>query len=519
MKSKNSRTLILISVFIAVLAMNFGFVFSTSSSNSYGQQITLIDDLKTSTEYNVTIVIDDTNPAIDWATRKAEGLCTGSGTAADPYIISGHIFNSFLNIIHSRKHFRIQNCEFTDNIYGMWISNISNGIIEDNHVSNALFGFDIMNCSHIEFRNNNCSLLGNTGFLAQFSNDLSFYSNIVSKKTSDGIRLNTLENSILEGNTMNDNSNFGIMIVDSNSLTITANTANLNLMGVYVANSDYCLVSGNTINESNAHGIYVSNSNNNTIEDNTVQYSVLSGIFLDNSEDTSIYRNSISHNNENGIELTSSDNITIIDNEAFINTENGISVFSSDENRLETNDLHKNGENGIQLISGSQQNILTGNIASFNNLSGIALELNSHNNLIYDNIASNNQHHGFYISGSNNNFITINRANDNALNGIQLLLSDRNRITSNTVYNNVNGTNLASSDDNVIFGNNLANNIYCYNETNSFDNIYEENICQAPAALSVPLDPFILGLIIGLAIGLGALAAVIILSLVRGRKK
>jgi len=36
---------------------------------------------------------------------------------------------------------------------------------------------------------------------------------------------------------------------------------------------------------------------------------------------------------------------------------------------------------------------------------------------------------------------------------------------------------------------------------------------------SLGLDLFILGLIIGLVIGLGALAAVVILSLVRGRKK
>ena len=87
------------------------------------------------------------------------------------------------------------------------------------------------------------------------------------------------------------------------------------------------------------------------------------------------------------------------------------------------------------------------------------------------------------------------------------------------VHNNVNGTNLVSSDDNVIFGNNLANNIYCYNETNSFDNIYENNICQSPATPSLPLDPFILGLIIGLVVGFGALAAVLILNSLRGRKK
>ncbi len=519
MKSKNRRTTVFVSVFIVVLAINFGFVFSTLNSNSHTQQITLIDDLRTSTEYNVTIVIDDTNPASDWAIAKAAGICTGSGTAVDPYVISGHVFNSFLNIVNSRKYFKVQNCEFTDTTYGMWVSNISNGIIEDNHVSNALFGFDVASSSHLEFRNNNISLLGNTGILAAFSNNLSFYSNIANKKTSMGITLNTVEDCILEGNTLNENNNYGAMIVNSDSITITANTADDNLMGLYIVNSDYCSVSENTVKKSGAYGIYISDSANNTVEENTVHYNVLDGISIDDSDDTLFYLNSVAHNNASGIEVTSSDNITIVDNEAFNNTENGIIVQSSDNSRLETNNVNQNGEHGIRLYSGSQQNVLAGNLASFNNLSGISLELNSHNNLIYENTVSNNQLHGIYLSGSNNNFITINRANDNTLNGIQLVSSDRNKITSNTAYNNVNGTNLVSSDDNIIFGNNLANNIYCYNETNSFDNIYEDNICQAPATPSVPLDPFVLGLIIGLVIGLGALAAVLILNFLRGRKE
>ncbi|GAJ16362.1 unnamed protein product, partial [marine sediment metagenome] len=98
-------------------------------------------------------------------------------------------------------------------------------------------------------------------------------------------------------------------------------------------------------------------------------------------------------NGANGIELTNSDKTTIIDNEAFNNTENGIYMVNSDDNKLETNNLHHNVEDGIRLFSGSQQNILDGNMASFNNLSGIALDLNCHNNLIYDNTVSNNKHH------------------------------------------------------------------------------------------------------------------------------
>jgi parallel beta-helix repeat protein len=122
-------------------------------------------------------------------------------------------------------------------------------------------------------------------------------------------------------------------------------------------------------------------------------------------------------------------------------------------------------------------------------------------------------------NNSDSNLITLNTANNNEMNGIHLLLSDYNVISSNTANNNNNGTYLDSSNNNKILGNTFLNNLDCYNETGSVNNLFEDNICTAPITPSPGLDPFILGLIVGLAIGLGALAAVVILSLTRGRKK
>jgi len=48
---------------------------------------------------------------------------------------------------------------------------------------------------------------------------------------------------------------------------------------------------------------------------------------------------------------------------------------------------------------------------------------------------------------------------------------------------------------------------------------YSDNICTAPSAPPPGLDPFVIGLLIGLAIGLGALAAVVIFNLIRGKRK
>jgi len=105
------------------------------------------------------------------------------------------------------------------------------------------------------------------------------------------------------------------------------------------------------------------------------------------------------------------------------------------------------------------------------------------------------------------------------MNGISLSTSDGNFIFSNTANGNINGTYLLTSDNNIVSDNLFLNNVNCYSETDSNNNLFSNNICTAPITPSPGLDPFILGLIFGLAIGLGALAVVIILSLVRGRKK
>ncbi|MBY9016251.1 MAG: right-handed parallel beta-helix repeat-containing protein [Candidatus Lokiarchaeota archaeon] len=208
-----------------------------------------------------------------------------------------------------------------------------------------------------------------------------------------------------------------------------------------------------------------------------------------------------------------------MDNEVYNNLENGIRYYSIDDSKIENNNAHHNGQFGIRVISGSLRNFIRGNIASFNNLSGICLMSSSNDNIIYQNTALNNTEHGLFLEGSDSNLITLNIANKNGLNGIHLLLSDDNVIVSNTANNNNNGTYLDSSNNNKIFGNSFLNNLDCYNETGSLNNLFEENICTAPTIPSLGLDPFILGLILGLVIGLGALAAVIIISLARGRKK
>jgi len=184
MKSKISRTLVLISVFIAILTINLGFIFTNMSISKATNQITFLEGLHISATYNSTIVIDDTNPVSDWATAKAAGYCTGTGTSGDPYIISNDLFNVTtwgycLQIMHSRKYFRVLDSEFMNSGVGsMFLFNTSNGLVQGNQMPGFIFGIDVNNCSDITFRSNNCSL-GTLGFLVQNSRSLIFDSNIV----------------------------------------------------------------------------------------------------------------------------------------------------------------------------------------------------------------------------------------------------------------------------------------------------------------------------------------------------
>ena len=141
------------------------------------------------------------------------------------------------------------------------------------------------------------------------------------------------------------------------------------------------------------------------------------------------------------------------------------------------------------------------------------------NNLLYDNTASYNEEHGIYLSGADDNILLSNEANNNDENGIHLLNSIGNTLMGNTANNNNNGTYLETSNNNIVINNIFLGNDVCYNETGSTGNIFKDNICTSAELPAVPLDPFILGLIFGLVIGFGALAAVLLLFFLRGRKK
>ena len=72
--------------------------------------------VRISATYTSLVEINATDPTRNWAVAKSAGICTGEGTAGDPYVIKDHIFSISsgrgLIIENSRVYFRIENCSF-----------------------------------------------------------------------------------------------------------------------------------------------------------------------------------------------------------------------------------------------------------------------------------------------------------------------------------------------------------------------------------------------------------------------
>ena len=179
------------------------------------------------------------------------------------------------------------------------------------------------------------------------------------------------------------------------------------LNGIFLINSDYNIITGNTVQEADyvvdlesccyntisynviqggTCGLYLYNSSNhNTITGNTCQGNG-EGIYLCVSNDhNTITGNTCQGNNSAGIYLYSSNDNTITGNTCQGNSE-GIYPFDSSGNTIANNTCQGNGGEGIILHS-SNDNTITGNTLTensqslTNNSDDICLENSDYNNI------------------------------------------------------------------------------------------------------------------------------------------
>jgi parallel beta-helix repeat protein len=259
-------------------------------------------------------------------------VTSGTGTASNPYIITGWNITSHWGAIHitgTTKHFRIEKC---------WINN------SDGH---AIF-LDSVPAGTASIINNFCTNYGWNNIYLRSSG-----SSIIANNTCNNgdITLEDSSSSTITNNTCNDGS---ICLSDSGYSTITNNICNvIRNDGIILEDSEFSKITNNTCNNCS---IYLSESESSTLTNNSCNGNSGYGIRLWKSSHSTMTNNSC-YDNGNGIELAYSDYNLIICNKLSENSGYGLELSEfSDNNSIHHNSFIQNGQNTSQACDDGLNN-------------------------------------------------------------------------------------------------------------------------------------------------------------------
>lgn len=404
----------------------------------------------------------------NWSEAKNDGICTGSGTFSDPYIIQDFIIDgegtvAGILINNSKKlFFRIENCTIFNSGYGIQLDKSCNGTLLNNNCSNNNIGIYLdgwTDKSHFSWEE----------YLTFICKNNTLANNIVNHNGLYGIHMRRCWNNTIINN-IADYNKYGLhMTYLSDANTIIDNSFNKNgVHGIYIDgpgsdnilrgnimkgsgfNSIYSYFLSNTVDTtnlvndgplyfyfnrtdlkyedfSNAGQINLINCNNSFIthhdlSDGSVSISLVAcnnlkigynnlssnsfyGIDLLNCTMISIIGNEISRNHA-GIEARNVNNSTILENEVNFNLEEGIYMSSCNNNSILKNNINSNGfRAGIRMFGYCSDNLISDNRFKNNFWEGLSLALYSSNNIITENIFKSNRIGvDFDVSCVNNKF-------------------------------------------------------------------------------------------------------------------
>ncbi|MHA1373518.1 MAG: right-handed parallel beta-helix repeat-containing protein, partial [Promethearchaeota archaeon] len=293
------------------------------------------------------------------------------------------------------------------------------------------------------------------------------------------IRLQNVRNGRLELNNCSINRGYGVYLINSNFTHISGNTLKNNSDDAIVLDSSHFNnITANLITNNSDVGITNFESNHNSITNNRILINVDSGMDILTSEGIKI-SNNIVENNEQGIWFSGSINSTVSNNEIF-KCLNGILLQQSKNVSVLENEVHNSTQTGIYLYQ-SPNNTISSNFASHNDQYGIYLYESDDNNLFSNHIwgsryealnivlsndvilsnnnVSNNLEHGIYIQMSNNSLVESNLVMDNGHNGIHMRDVAYSILLNNIAENNEwRGIYSLTIRNVTIMGNNISNN-------------------------------------------------------------
>ena len=228
----------------------------------------------------------------------ANGVASGSGSQSDPYIIEGLTINYLydaITISSTTKYFVIRDCQIKAGQYGVSLSTLSNGKVENCVFTDCGLAIWFGNCSEILLSGNT---MENCGVANQMPDDDSknviISNNTITGSQDCGIELRDLTNSTLTGNIIKNNNSQGIDMFQVTSCTVSGNTCTGNRGGISISGSDNTIDNNDASN--NGYGIGAS-GNGNIITYNTCNNNTYTGI--DTANGGGIANGTISNNTAN----------------------------------------------------------------------------------------------------------------------------------------------------------------------------------------------------------------------------
>lgn len=317
-----------------------------------------VDDTTEDDEINVTGTIQKL------INNASEGdiLTIPSGTYYENIII-----NKSITLKGENKEITILDGNEEDSVITINANNVK---ISDFTIQNSGNSFEEWLGAGIKVFSDNCNISNNI-----ISNHDWFY----------GIYLNGSHNSHIIDNTITNNYQ-GILVDKSEYITIEKNSVSSNIYkyGIELSYSDNNIVRDNNIFSINDAGLYLEYSSDNIIQKN---------IFTDNNVGIDLtkncYRNEIKDNeitsgSDTGIALAIVSNNEITGNKIDDCHSNGILIFNSTDNTVLSNSI-SNCYYGINMDDSSENNIVTDNNISSNDIFGISIDDESNSNTIYNN--------------------------------------------------------------------------------------------------------------------------------------
>jgi parallel beta-helix repeat protein len=164
------------------------------------------------------------------AFTNANGVLCGDGTLVNPYIIENWNINATtahgIEIRNTDKYFVIKNCTVVDGItntkYGIYLNNVTNGVIFNNILKNNRFGI-YLNAGNNNRIINNTEIYNDYGILLEFSSNNNSIINNTAMNNEYGIYLNGASNNTIFNNTASTNTNRGIRLVTASNNNVLWN--------------------------------------------------------------------------------------------------------------------------------------------------------------------------------------------------------------------------------------------------------------------------------------------------------